>query len=124
MTPSPGELEILQILWEHEPATVRFVHEKLCETKEVGYTTTLKQIQRMTEKEMVVRVSSGKVHEYKALIRESQVKKNLFGQLVDAVFKGSAMDLAIHALGQSRPSSAELAELEKWLEEQKKGDPS
>ncbi|MEZ4826885.1 MAG: BlaI/MecI/CopY family transcriptional regulator [Bacteroidia bacterium] len=122
--PSPAELEILKILWEYEPATVRFIHEKLSETKEVGYTTTLKQMQRMTEKSMIARVSEGKVHEYRALVREHQVKKNLFGQLVDSVFKGSTMDLVIHALGNSRPSREEISELEKWLEEQKKGGKS
>ncbi|MDX2249294.1 MAG: BlaI/MecI/CopY family transcriptional regulator [Bacteroidia bacterium] len=121
MTPSPAELEILQILWEYEPASVRFVHEKLSETKEVGYTTTLKQMQRMTEKNLIRRVAEGKTHEYEAIIRETQVKKSLFSHLVDSVFKGSAMNLVIHALGNTKPSSEEIGELEKWLEEQKKG---
>ena len=118
--PSPAELEILTILWEYEPATVRFVHEKLSDAKDVGYTTTLKQMQRMMDKGMIQRVAGGRVHQYSSVLRENQVRKSLFKDLVDSVFKGSAMDLVMHALGSSKPSEDELDELQKWLEQQKK----
>ena len=48
--PTESELEILQILWEHGPNTVRFVNDELSKTKETGYTTTLKLMQIMHEK--------------------------------------------------------------------------
>ena len=118
--PSEAQLEILQVLWEHEPATVRFVHEKLCETKDVQYTTTLKQIQRMEEKGMLSAEKSGKSYLYSTKLRESQVKKSMFNRLVDSTFKGSAMDLVMHALGQAKPSDDELEALRKWLEAKKK----
>jgi predicted transcriptional regulator len=68
--PSDAELEILCILWDHQPASVRFVHEELCKKKQVGYTTTLKQMQRMQEKKMIRRVDNDdKTHEYEAILQ-------------------------------------------------------
>ncbi len=118
--PSEAEIEILQILWEHQPATVRFVHEQLSLKKEVGYTTTLKQMQRMTEKGLIVQHRTGKSHEFTAVIKENQVKGNLFQKLVDTAFQGSPMDLVLHALGKAEPSPEELNDLEAWLEARKK----
>lgn len=119
--PSEAQLEILQILWEYQPSTVRFIHEELMKIKKVGYTTVLKQMQRMTEKGLIETVNQqGKSHEYKALVKESKMRKTLFKQFKDNVFKGSAIDLAMHALGDSKPSEEELAQLQRWLEEKKK----
>lgn len=118
--PSESQLEILQVLWEHEPATVRFIHEELSKVKDLQYTTTLKQIQRMTEKGMVKAEKEGRSYKYTTLIRENQVQKSMFNRLLDSAFKGSAMDLALHALGESKPTDDELDKLKAWLEEKKK----
>ncbi len=48
--PSDSEMEVLQLLWKHGALSVREVHEKLNSTKDVGYTTTLKFMQRMLKK--------------------------------------------------------------------------
>ncbi len=117
--PSDAELEILKALWKNEPATVRTVFEILEKKREVGYTTILKQMQRMYEKGMVERAKSGKVHLYTAVPREKEIQKSLLDDLVDKAFKGSAMDLVMHALGRSKVSEEELEELKKWLNEQK-----
>lgn len=123
--PSEAQLEILQILWEHQPATVRFVHEQLSQKKEVGYTTVLKQMQRMTEKGLIAAVSQeGKSHKFEALVKESKIRKTLFTQFKENVFKGSAMELVMHALGDSKPSEEELAQLQQWLEAKKKDSQS
>ncbi|MEM7660011.1 MAG: BlaI/MecI/CopY family transcriptional regulator [Bacteroidota bacterium] len=118
-TPSDAQLEILQVLWESSPQTVREIHEELQQQREVGYTTVLKQIQRMTDKGLVQAEKLGKSYTYTPLIRENQVRKTLLTRLKDTVFRGSAMDLALHALGQeSTPSQEELAQLQAWLQQQ------
>ncbi len=115
--PSDAELEILQILWEIQPATVREVHEVLSRSKEVGYTTTLKQMQRMHEKKgLLTRKVQGKTHLYASALPESSVRGNVLNRLAESAFKGSAMSLAMHALGQSQPSEEDLEALEQWLE--------
>ncbi len=121
--PSDAELEILQILWEHQPATVKLVHEILKEKKEVGYTTVLKQMQRMYEdKKMLRRSKEGKTHLYEAVVQKSDIKHGMYSKLVEALFDGSPMDLVMHALGKSQSSEEELEALQKWLDAQKKKD--
>ncbi|MDX1938995.1 MAG: BlaI/MecI/CopY family transcriptional regulator [Saprospiraceae bacterium] len=118
--PSEGELEILQVLWQHEPATVRFVHEQLSKIKDVGYTTTLKQMQRLFEKGILKRSEEGKTHLYITTVREGEVQQTMFQRIVNNIFKGSAVDLALHALGNSNPSAEEIQELEELLQQMKK----
>lgn len=117
--PSEAELEILQVLWDIQPASVRQVHEQLSQSKEVGYTTTLKQMQRMLDKGLLRRSGSGKQHQYEAATPDQQVRQSVLSRLAETAFKGSAMSLAMHALGQSKPSEEELAALEQWLEEKR-----
>ena len=74
--PTDSELEILQILWEFGPSTVRFINGKLNAKKEVGYTTTLKIMQIMTEKQLLVREKSGKSHVCSSAVKEKESQKN------------------------------------------------
>lgn len=118
--PSEAELEILQVLWEIQPATVREVHQVLDQKKSVGYTTTLKQVQRMLDKGLVSRTSQGKTHLYSATLEGGEVRGTVLSRLAETAFKGSAMSLAMHALGQSEPSEDDLEALEQWLESKRK----
>lgn len=118
--PTEAELEILQILWEDQPMTVKDIHEQISQTKDVGYTSVLKQMQRMeAEKGMLSRYKEGRVHYYSAILKKSEVQTSSLNKFIDAVFNGSTSELVMHALGNKPTSKAELAELEKWLKEQK-----
>ena len=118
-TPSEAELEILNVLWKKAKATVREVHEQLSLSKEVGYTTTLKQMQRMLDKGLIIREDSEKAHLYAAIIKEKEVKNTLINRLLHGAFGGSAMKMVMHALGQADTSPEEIENLEKFLKEQK-----
>ncbi|MEQ6117946.1 BlaI/MecI/CopY family transcriptional regulator [Reichenbachiella sp. MALMAid0571] len=120
--PSEAELEILQALWEYEPCSVRAVHEQLVKKKDVGYTTTLKQMQRMLEKSLIKRDGTGKSHVYSANISQSDIKASFFDKVLDGVFQGSAMDLVMHALGRGKTSPEELAELRSFLDKMEGGE--
>jgi predicted transcriptional regulator len=116
--PSDAELEILSILWEHQPASVRFVHEELSKKKQVGYTTTLKQMQRMVEKKMIRRTGDDdKTHLYESLLEEESTRNSLFDRLIEVTFKGSAMDLVMNVLGRSKASPQEIEAVKKWLDQ-------
>jgi predicted transcriptional regulator len=117
--PTESELEILQVLWANEPCTVRFIFEQLSQEKESGYTTVLVQLQRMTKKGLVSRYKEGKTHYYQAIPKEQEVQENLFKRLVNTAYKGSAMDLALHALGQAATSEKELEAIQQWLNQKK-----
>ncbi|MEM6633452.1 MAG: BlaI/MecI/CopY family transcriptional regulator [Bacteroidota bacterium] len=117
--PSAAETEVLQILWEKEPQTVREIHEALSKKRPVGYTTTLKKMQRMFEKGLLKRVEGGKSHLYSAVAQPSETRQKLFDRLVDTAFEGSAMKLVMHALGGADTSPEEIEQLIQWLETQK-----
>lgn len=115
--PTESELEILQVLWEHGPSTVRFVNDQLNEDREVGYTTTLKLMQIMAEKGLADRDTSQRTHIYRPAVTEGETQQNLLTQFVDRTFKGSAMKLVMQALGNHNASEAELGEIKALIEE-------
>lgn len=114
--PSEAELEILQVLWEHQPCSVKLVHEKISAARNVGYTTTLKQMQRMLDKSFVLREDGeGKSHVYRAAISAETIKGNMFDGLLNKVFGNSVSDLVMHALGSGKTSDAELEKIRQFL---------
>ena len=120
--PTESELEILSVLWKTGPSTVRTVNEILNEKKDVGYTTTLKFMQIMTDKGLLVRDENSRTHIYKPLIMQEEVQSHLLDKLLQTAFGGSAKKLVMQALGNHDASSEELKEIKeliKKLEEQK-----
>jgi predicted transcriptional regulator len=115
--PTEGELEILQILWHYGPCTVKRVNEIMNEKKEVGYTTSLKMLQIMLDKGFCVREAEGKLHIYKAAIKEQQVKKNYVRDMIDQVFEGSPMEMVVQTLGNYKASAQEIDELKKLIKD-------
>ncbi len=111
MKPTDSELEILQILWQKGPTTVRVINDLLNEQREVGYTTTLKFMQIMFEKGMVSRVEDGRTHIYTALVGEYGTQSLLLQKFVDNTFRGSAAQLVMQALGNHEASASELDEI-------------
>lgn len=114
--PTESELEILQVLWQHGPSTVRFVHEELSKNKEVGYTTTLKLMQIMADKDMLEVDKTSRSHIYHAALEEEKTQQQLLGRFLDAAFRGSASKLVMQALGNSSTSKAELDEIRNLLD--------
>ena len=115
-----AELEILNVLWTTGPATVKEVHETLAQTKDTGYTTTLKLMQNMLEKQLVSRDATSKKHVYTALVKKEQAQGQMVKRLIDTMFNGSAMQLVTQALGNHKPSKAELALIQEYLDKKKK----
>lgn len=118
--PTESELEILQVLWQKENASVRDVHEELAKTKDVGYTTTLKLMQIMHEKGLVSRDDSSKVHIYQPAVSKEKTQKHLVGKMIDNLFAGSPAQLVMQALGNHKTSTDELEEIQKLLNALKK----
>ena len=114
--PTDAELEILQILWQNGPSTVRFVNDKLNENREIGYTTTLKFMQIMLEKGMVERDEENRTHIYKAAIKEGDTQKILLDKLLNTAFGGSASKLVMQALGSHKASKEELEEIKQLID--------
>ncbi len=120
--PTPAELEILRVLWERGPSTVREVHEALERERPTGYTTALKLLQIMTEKKLVSRDETERAHVYSARLPERETQRALVGDLVDRAFGGSASKLVMHALSARKASRAELARIRELIDRMERGD--
>ena len=116
LKPTDSELNILQVLWESGPANVRFINDELSKTKDVGYTTTLKILQIMTEKGLVTRIKDGRNHIYSAAVEQNAAQRQLLDKLLNGVFGGSAKKLIMQALGAHNASKKELEEIRKYIE--------
>jgi BlaI family transcriptional regulator, penicillinase repressor len=115
--PTDSELEILNILWEKGPSTVREVHDELAKTKDAGYTTTLKLMQIMHEKGLLKRDAASKSHVFTANVSQEKTQGALVKRMIDNVFNGSASQLVMQALGNHKANSKELEEIKKYLDE-------
>lgn len=109
--PTYAELEILQVLWENGPSTVRFINEQLSEKKNVGYTTTLKIMQIMTDKGILSRQKKGKTHIYQAILKENETQSLLVDKLLKIAFGGSASKLVMQTLGNKKTTEEELQKI-------------
>jgi predicted transcriptional regulator len=119
--PTAGELNILQILWERGPSTVRQVHDCLEEKTASGYTTTLKLMQIMAEKGLVRRDERERAHVYSAALKQAETQGRMVDDLVDRVFGGSAAALVMRALSSRRTSAEDLTEIRRMLDECERG---
>jgi predicted transcriptional regulator len=116
--PSDGEVDILAVLWRLGPATVRQVHETL--DKGSGYTTTLKQMQLMTEKGLLTRSERFGAHVYEPGVPKEQTQAQIAGSLMARVFGGSAESLVLGALSAQRTSDEEIRNIRRMLDEYEK----
>lgn len=106
----------MQVLWAQPGATVRQVHEALLNSKAgSAYTTTLKTLQNMYQKELVSREEKGRGHAYTAAVAKQDVQKGMLSGLVEKAFGGSMSTMVLQALGQHKPSSAELEEIQQYV---------
>ena len=115
--PTDGELAILRVLWDRGPCTVRQVHDALRQETATGYTTTLKLLQIMTEKGLVVRDESQRSHVYEPSNSQDRTQRQLVRDLLDRAFGGSTQKLVMHALSAKKASADELAQIRELLEE-------
>jgi BlaI family transcriptional regulator, penicillinase repressor len=115
--PSERELEILRVLWDCGASTVREVHEILCKAQKRAYTTTLKFMQIMTEKGLVVRDTRRLQHLYEAAISERSAQKQIVSDLLGSAFGGSSQKLILHALSAKKSSPEEIEEIRRVLDQ-------
>ena len=115
--PTPGELEILEILWTLGPSTVRGVYEALLKRRPMGYTGVLKLMQIMAEKGLVDRNEAQRAHVYKPRVPQQETRQTLLDHLVDRAFGGSAAQLVMQAFSSKKVSREELAEIRRILDE-------
>lgn len=118
--PTPAELEILKILWEHdEPAAVRDVLTAVNRESSPprAYTTVMSLLNVMTDKGLLARSPRGRAFVYEPTAPREQTLRALLDETLRRVFDGSASLLVAHLLDQSAPSGDELNQIRNLIDE-------
>jgi BlaI family transcriptional regulator, penicillinase repressor len=115
-SPTPAELGILQVLWTRGPATVRQIHNVMRAQRAIGYSTTLKMVQIMTEKGLLLKDESVRPQVFKSARPQKQTQLQLIDELIQRAFSGSASKLVLRAASAKRITPRELAEIKEMIE--------
>lgn len=123
LSPTAAELAILQVLWQRGPSTVRQIHNALQPERGTGYSTTLKMVQVMTEKGLVLKDDSRRPQVFTPSRPQEQTQIQLLDELIQRAFGGSAAKLVLRAAAAKRISPEELAEIKKMIGRNRKEQP-
>lgn len=119
-TPTDAELEILRVLWERGPSTVRETHDVIARSKPVGYTTVLKQMQVMHQKGLLARSDRFRSHVYEPAQTQARTQRQLAASVLEQAFDGSARQLLQSALAGRKVDPSELRAIRALLDEYEK----
>ena len=115
--PTPAELDLLRVMWQLGPSTVKDVHQaRLREKPDLAYATVLRLMQVMHGKGLLVRDESQRSHVYAAAHAQDRLQTNLLRELIQKAFAGSGKDLVLSALN-THVTAGERAEIRRFLEE-------
>ena len=121
--PTPAELEVLQVLWERGPSTVREVMAALDGQRPRAYTSVMSLMNVMAEKGLLRSKAQGRAFVYSAKVSRGKIQSRMVSDLLGRVFEGSASTLVLHLLEQTGAEPQEIEEIRKAIGEfeQKKG---
>jgi BlaI family penicillinase repressor len=115
--PTEVELQILRILWELGPSPVREIHKRLEADKGTNYSTTVKMLAVMLDKDLVRRDERAQPHVYRAAISRKSAGQRMVGELIEKVYEGSAMSLVLQALSTNHATKEERDEIRRLLDQ-------
>jgi BlaI family transcriptional regulator, penicillinase repressor len=118
--PTAGELEVLKVLWDRGPSTVRDVMEVLNAERPRAYTSVMSLMNVMADKGLLIREPQGRAFVYRPTDERERTRGRMVGDLLGRVFDGSARELVAHLLDETRPSARELEEIRKAIAEYQK----
>ena len=124
--PTKSELEILKVLWQLGPATVRQVRDALAPVRDLAYTSVMTMMTIMTGKGYVTRTKDGRTFVYRSIYREEKASRNMLQDVVDRLFGGSTTAVMQHLLETSDLDDEELKQIRSLInrKSREKADPS
>ncbi len=119
--PTEVELQILRILWEQGASTARQIHNRLADIRETNYSTTVKMLSVMLDKNLVKRDETVRPQVFRTAATQDRTQKRMLKDLVQKVYNGSVGSLVLQALSSQPSSPGELAEIRRLLNELEEG---
>lgn len=113
-----AELDVLKVLWDHGPATVREVNEHLRRRRRRwAYTTVLTLLGRLEAKGCVTSDKAGVAHVFRAALSRDRLLRGRLRELADQLCAGTASPL-VHALVEGhRFTPEEIDQFRKLLDD-------
>ncbi len=108
---TPGELEVMRVLWEHgelKPAEIQEYFPRPIKNAALRSYLTI-----LVEKGHLTRQSKGKAFYYRAKTKQESMFRSMLGELVDVFCGGSSETLLCHLLAKEKLSEEELIELQR-----------
>jgi BlaI family transcriptional regulator, penicillinase repressor len=118
--PTDQELEILKVIWQLGPSTVREVHRELLKHRKIAYTTVLTMMGILERKGHLKRSAGDRAYLYRAAKPQAQVTGGMVKEFVNRVFNGSTRPLLVHLVEDQGISPEELAEIQRLMRERGK----
>lgn len=117
--PTPAELDLLKILWDHGPCTGRAVSDVVNQSAESprAYTSVMSLLNVMTEKGLLRRRPKGRLFVYEAAVPREKTLQSMLHETLERAFDGSASLLVAHLLDRSTPSADELEQIRGLIDE-------
>ena len=115
--PTEVELQILRVLWERGTATVGEIHSVLKAAKDTNYSTTVKMLSVMLDKNLVKRDESVRPHLYRPMVTQQITQRKMLRDLIQKAYDGSASSLVLQALSSQKATKEQLAEIRRLLDE-------
>ena len=120
--PTDVELQILRVLWEHGDSTARQIHNWLTKDRDTNYSTTVKMLSVMLDKQMVKRDESVRPQLFRAATSQKKTQQKMLKDLIRRAYDGSAGSLVLQALASQKATPEELAEIRQLLRQLEKGE--
>jgi BlaI family penicillinase repressor len=85
--PTSAELQILQVLWDHGPLSIRGIHARMDPSEKAGYTAVRKHLHVLLEKKLVQRNETARTYVYRASVKEQETQRQLITDLIQRAFR-------------------------------------
>ncbi len=108
-TPSGREMEILKVLWELGPASVRHVYRRMCPDNELAFNTVQTLLRIMDDKGLVSHKKEGRTFIYTPRYSRDRATSSF----VTKVFDGAIDQVVLSMLSTANPNPDELKQIEK-----------
>lgn len=114
---SESEREVLKVLWECEPATVREIREHLAATgREWAHTTVNTLLSRLEQKGCVTCDRTGFAHVFTAAVSRDQLVQQRLASLADDFCDGTRVPLMLALVDGQKFSADEIEQFRQLID--------